>query len=72
MGADTHSHLNVHHAYMHCTECLALQCFSLFKFRSGTHGLNEELGRHMGGQERVCVVWDEGESVSHTLWDCPA
>ena len=26
----------------------------LFKFRSGTHGLNEELGRR---QERVCVMW---------------
>ena len=22
----------------------------LFKFRSGTHGLNEELGRHRGGK----------------------
>ena len=27
----------------------------LFKFRSGTHGLNEELGRHRGKKE--CVVW---------------
>ena len=31
----------------------------LFKFRSGTHGLNEELGRHRGGKVRrnvLCVV----------------
>ena len=39
----------------------------LFKFRSGTHGLNEELGK--GRQEGVFVVC---ESVSHVLWDCPA
>ena len=25
----------------------------LFKFRSGTHGLNEELGRHRGREEKV-------------------
>ena len=29
----------------------------LFKFRSGTHGLNEELGRHRGREGNVlCVV----------------
>ena len=30
----------------------------LFKFRSGTHGLNEELGRHRGreGKKSVCCV----------------
>ena len=34
----------------------------LFKFRSGTHGHNEE-----------CLLCDaECESVSHVLWDCPA
>ena len=27
----------------------------LFKFRSGTHGLNEELGRHRGGKVRQNV-----------------
>ena len=32
-----------------------LQCFSLFKFRSGTHELNEELGRHRGGKGVCCV-----------------
>ena len=32
----------------------------LFKFRTGTHGLNEELGRHRrreGRKEGVPVVW---------------
>ena len=28
----------------------------LFKFRSGTHGLNEELGRHGGGKVRRNVL----------------
>ena len=27
-----------------------------FKFRSGTHGLNEELGRHRGREGKLCVV----------------
>ena len=41
-----------------------------FKFRSGTHGLNEELGRR--GREG-CVLCDgECESVSHVLWEYPA
>ena len=46
----------------------------LFKFRSGTHGLNEELGRHKGREGRKeCLLCDaECESVSHVLWDCPA
>ena len=45
----------------------------LCKFRSGTHGLNEELGRHRGREgKKECVVGDECESVSHTLWDCSA
>ena len=30
----------------------------LFKFRSGTHGLNDELGRHRGREgKKECVVW---------------
>ena len=38
---------------------------------SGTHGLNEELGRHRGREGRKeCLL--ECESVSHVLWDCPA
>ena len=37
----------------------------LFKFRSGTHGLNEEVGRHRGGEsKRVCCV-RMSESVCH-------
>ena len=32
----------------------------LFKFRSGTHGLNEELGRHRGreGKNGMFLVWE--------------
>ena len=46
----------------------------LFKFRSGTHGLNEELGRHRGreGRSQCALCGDECESVAHVLWDCPA
>ena len=45
----------------------------LFKFRSGTHGLNEELGRHRGreGRKEYLLRDAECESVSwivlHTL-----
>ena len=41
----------------------------LFKFRSGTHGLNEELGRHRGRDGRKeCVLCDvDCESISHVL-----
>ena len=44
-----------------------------FKFRSGTHGLNEELGGHRGREGRKeCLLCDaECESDSHVLWDCP-
>ena len=51
----------------------AIHCL-LFKFRSGTHGLNEELGRHRGREGRKeCLLCDaECESVGHVLWDCPA
>ena len=42
----------------------------LFKFRSGIHGLNEELGRHRGREGKVeCTLCGaEFESV----WECPA
>ena len=43
----------------------------LFKFRSGTHGLNEELGRHRG-REGKGICGAECESVVHVLWECPA
>ena len=46
----------------------------LFKFRSGTHGLNEELGRHRGreGNKECVLCGTECESVSHMLWECSA
>ena len=46
----------------------------LFKFRSGTHGLNEELGRHRGreGNKECVLCGNECESVSHVLWECSA
>ena len=42
--------------------------------RSGTHRLNEELGRHREREGRKeCLLCDaECESVSCVLWDCPA
>ena len=41
------------------------------KFRSGTHGLNEELGRHRGreGIKECLLCDDECEGVSHVLWE---
>ena len=41
----------------------------LFKFRSGTHGLNEELGRHRGreGKMECSLCGNECENVSHVL-----
>ncbi len=46
----------------------------MFKFGSGTHGSNEELGRHRGRNGRTeCVLCgNEWESVVHVLWECPA
>ena len=40
---------------------------------SGTHGLNEELGKHRGREGRKeCLLCDaECENVSHVFWDCP-
>ena len=44
----------------------------LFKFRSRTHGLNEELGRHRGrnGKTECILCGDECESVVYVLWEC--
>ena len=44
---------------------------SIVKFRSGTHGLNEELGRHRRREGmKECLLCDnECETVSHVLWD---
>ena len=46
----------------------------LFKFRSGTHGLNEELGRHRGrvGKSEYVLCGAECKSVVHVLWECSA
>ena len=46
----------------------------LFKFRSGAHGLNEELGRHRGreGKSECVLCGAECESVVHVLWECSA
>ena len=46
----------------------------LFKIRSGTHSLNEELGRHRRRNDRTeCILCgDECESVVHVSWECPA
>ena len=45
----------------------------MFKFRSGTHRLNEELGRHRGRKRmKECLLCDnECECMSHVLWECP-
>ena len=45
----------------------------LFKFRSGTHGLNEELGRQRGREGKVecSLCGAECESVVHVLRECP-
>ena len=42
------------------------------KFRSGTHGLNEELGRHRGREGKTDCSLCECENVSHVLWECSA
>ena len=44
----------------------------MFKFRSGTHELNEELGCHSGteGRKECLLCNDECESVSYVLWEC--
>ena len=46
----------------------------LLKFRSGTHGLNEELGRHRGRDRKVkrVLCGAECESLVHVLWKCSA
>ena len=46
----------------------------MFKFRSGIHGLNEELDRHRGreGKSECALCGTECESVAHMLWECLA
>ena len=45
----------------------------LFKLRSGTHGLSEELGRHRSREGKcMCNLRGEDcESVGQCLWNCP-
>ena len=44
----------------------------LFRFRSGTYGLNEELGRHnTRNSSKACFFCEcKCESVEHALWEC--
>ena len=44
----------------------------LFRFISGTHGLNEELCRHnTRNNGKACFFCEyECESVEHVLWEC--
>ena len=44
----------------------------MFKFRSGSHGLNEGLGRHRGREGKIecSLCGDKFENVSHVLWQC--
>ena len=46
----------------------------LFKFRSGAHDLNEELGRHRGreGKNECSLCGNECENVCHVFWECSA
>ena len=48
----------------------------LFKFRSVTHGLNEELGIGIysgrGGKMECSMCGAECERVVHVLWECSA
>ena len=46
----------------------------MFKFRSGTYSLNEELGRHRGreGKTECSLCVHECENVNHVLWECSA
>ena len=43
----------------------------LFKFRSGTHSLSEELGRHKGqnGKTECTYCGAKCESMVHVLWE---
>ena len=45
----------------------------LFKLRSGTHGLNEELGRHRGreGKYMCNLCGEDSESVGHIFVELP-
>ena len=40
----------------------------MFKFRSGTNGLNEDI---KNGDRQCKLCGDECESVVHVFWECP-
>ena len=44
----------------------------LFKFRSGTHGLNEQLGIGREGMSEYTLCGAECENVVHVLRECTA
>ena len=46
----------------------------LLKFRSGTHDLNEELGRHRNreGKSECTFCGAKCKSVVHVFWECTA
>ena len=46
----------------------------MYRFRSGTHGLNEEFGKHRGreGKTECSLCEDKCEKVSHVLCKCTA
>ena len=43
----------------------------MYKFRSGTHGLIDELGRNRGRGERSAYFMMMNVRASHVLWDYP-
>jgi hypothetical protein len=54
--------------------CLDLGCRLKFKFRSGSHGLGEEMGRRRGvdREDRLCELCGAAvETVAHFMLDCP-
>ena len=46
----------------------------MFKFRLGTHGLNKELGRHRGREDKIecSLCGNECENVNHVSWEYSA
>ena len=59
---------NVNKMYLHVVSDAETRL--LFKFRSGTHGLNEELGMHRGKEGKCTLCGAECENVVHVLWEC--
>ena len=43
----------------------------MFKFRSGTNGLKEDIHRGNNDDRQCKSCGDECESVVHVLWECP-